>query len=86
MKNKIIAAFLVILTILTTGCGQNSGLAPSNFNNDQIVTPAESTSVQLKNGESVSLPNGWEIAIDTTDAVEEVILANGWSAEVIFEL
>lgn len=85
MKYKIIAAFLVISTILTSGCGQSSGLAPSNFNNDQIVTPTESTSVQLKNGESVSLPNGWEIAIDTTDTVEEVILANGWSAEVIFE-
>lgn len=73
---------LLILTLSTifVNCGtQSGGLAPSKY--DDIP----STESSIKYGESLVSANGWEISIDTTDPVEGVALANGWSVEVKHE-
>lgn len=69
------------------GCGgQSGGLAPSNISLLPITTTDVSNDSTIKYGESVALTNGWEMSIDTTDPVEQVVLvASGWSVEVKYE-
>ena len=69
------------------GCGgQSGGLAPSKGADDLSAVIADvSNESSIKYGESVTLTNGWDMSIDTTDPVEEVTLASGWNVEVKYE-
>lgn len=76
---------IALFCLLTAACGgQSGGFAPtatSPFENP-IDVSAQSN---FKFGESNTSSNGWEMSIDTTDPVNEVLLANGWNVEVRFE-
>ena len=68
---------LFIFGFVCAGCGgQGSGNAPG----PQAVPP--STESNFKYGETVTDASGWEASLDTTDPIEEITLANGWSLEV----
>lgn len=74
---RINLLFILIFGFVCAGCGgQGGGDAPS----PQLVPP--STESYFKYGETVADASGWEASLDTTDPVEEVTLANGWSLEV----
>lgn len=75
---------ITLFCLLTAACGgQSGGFAPT-------TTPFEtltdiSAESNFKFGETNLPGNGWEISLDTTDPVEEVLLASGWNVEVRFE-
>ena len=78
---KIIIA---LFCLLTAACGgQSGGFAP--VTSPFITVTDISAQSNFKFGESNTSTNGWEISIDTTDPVEEVLLASGWNLEVRFE-
>ncbi len=74
--NKV---FLIIFVVLfMQSCGQPAGNAPG------ITTDSPATGlyeVSVTNGESQITSNGWTIGVDTTDPVQRVTLANGWTVE-----
>lgn len=66
------------------GCkNQPEGLAPSSPSG---VIPPDSKVIatHMKYGET-QLAGGWEISLDTSDSVETIELANGWTVEVVHE-
>lgn len=74
---------IALISLLTVACGQTEGFAPATT---PFVAPTDiSAQSNLKFGESNTSANGWEISLDTTDPVEEVLLANGWNVEVKYE-
>lgn len=78
---KIIIA---LLCLLTAACGgQSGGFAPTTTPFVTLTDISEQSN--FKFGESNTTSNGWEMSLDTTDPVEEVLLANGWNVEVRFE-
>ena len=84
---------LVILGLTLVACsGQGGGVAPSPETPPAAPVPIVSAPVvdvtsgsSLKNGQIVNSTNGWSIALDTTDPVEYLTLANGWNVEVKYE-
>lgn len=73
-----------LFCLLASACGgQSGGFAPTTT---PFVTLTDiSAQSNFKFGESNTSSGGWEMSIDTTDPVEEVLLANGWNVEVKFE-
>lgn len=69
---------------LTVGCkNQSEGVAPSA---PVALTPPASSasSVHMKYGET-QIAGGWEVSLDTSDPVETIEMANGWTVEVVYE-
>lgn len=85
MKFQI--AMLIILSTIIVGCGgQSDGMAPSKHEevpSSSVITDVSNDS-NIKFGETIN-SSGWEVSIDTTDATEEILLANGWNMEVKYE-
>ena len=91
---KICKLTLVIslTSFLLVGCkNATEGFAPGLENNNPVpespspeipVSPAVSF---LKNGTTVNSANGWNLQIDTTDAVISHTTLNGWKIEVKYE-
>lgn len=78
---KIIIA---LFCLLIAACGgQSGGFAPTTT--PFVAFTDISAESNFKFGESNISTNGWELSIDTTDPVEEVLLASGWNVEVRFE-
>lgn len=78
---KIIIA---LFCLLTAACGgQPDGFAPTTSPFISVTDISDQSN--FKFGESNTSSNGWEMSIDTTDPVKEVLLASGWSFEVRFE-
>lgn len=79
--------FLLILPILflvaCTGPGADSGFAPGLANAPPVTTTTASN--HIKYGEVVTTSNSWQVAMDTTDPVEQKTLSNGWTVEVKYE-
>ena len=74
------------MSTILVGCGgQTGGLAPSKNETPVTLITDISSGSNFKFGETVDLINGWEMSIDTTDPVEEIVLANSWSVEVKYE-
>lgn len=80
MKFQIVIALLFSLALYSCG-GQGSGFAPSSPPS-QPATGDVSNDSTFKYGESVTTATGWEASLDTTDPVQQTVLANGWTAEV----
>ena len=90
----IISTFkLMLICALLTACGkQGDGIAPSR---DQSQTPPTPTPVPVTNdvssestfkyGQNVTLGNGWNVSIGTTDSVKYTQLVSGWEIEVKYE-
>lgn len=80
--------FLLLSTILflvgCTGPGADSGFAPG-ATIIPVVLPTTSSSDHVKYGEIVTTANNWEVAMDTSDPIEEKVLSNGWNVEVKYE-
>ena len=82
--------FIALLYFLfTTACGgQSGGYAPGGTapggTAPVAAPPAADTSGDnlFKYGQITTTSGGWEASIDTTDPVEEITLANGWTIEV----
>lgn len=77
---------IALFCLLTAACGgQSGGFAPvtSPFITETIIDISAQSN--FKFGETNNSTNSWEMSIDTTDPVEEVLLANGWNVEVKFE-
>lgn len=79
-----IKIFILITSLILAGCGgAGNGFAPSNIVNSPTNFADVSKESNFKYGESSSSSNGWEMSIDTTDPVQEIVLANGWNVEVM---
>ena len=82
---------LVIILVLSSilyGCGgQSGGIAPSNEATEEPITslPEDDGDNFMKIGEIAETSGGWEVAMSTTDPVENVTLVNGWEVEVRHE-
>ena len=83
--------FLFILAGLLVSCSQGSGSAPSpappESGGGGGTTPpvVESGESVFKYGEIQEASNGWVVQYDSSDSVETQTLANGWTAEVLYE-
>lgn len=71
---------------VAAGCkNQSEGLAPSApLLPGGGGLPPSSMQAQMKYGET-QVASGWEISLDTSDPVETIELANGWTVEVVHE-
>lgn len=83
-----LAVYLLTAGLLLAACGKSGGMAPSPSKAPEDVIPAIDSPMKsnsFKYGESVVLPNSWQVSIDTVDPIESKILANGWEVEVKYE-
>lgn len=81
---KLMLLIPFLLLVACSGPGANSGFAPG-VAIQPIVTPMVNTSKHVKHGEVVMTSNGWQVAHDNTDPVEQKNLLNGWTVEVKYE-
>ena len=83
MKSLKFIALLSLLVLTACG-GQSGGFAPGGT--PPVVVPPPVVDVSgdhlFKYGQITTTTGGWEASIDTTDPVEEITLANGWTIEV----
>ena len=78
---KLIA--LLALLVLTACGGQDGGFAPGGTAPGVLPPAADTAGDNLfKYGQITTTSGGWEASIDTTDPIEEITLANGWTIEV----
>lgn len=76
---------ILIISFLFAGCGGKSdGFAPMTREISSSISDISAES-HMKYGEKSQSGTGWQITIDTADAVENVLLANGWQVEVTYE-
>ncbi len=81
----LLRAFIGLFCVLAVACGgQTGGFAPVSILPEPVKADISLQST-LKFGESAANTNNWEISLDTTDSVENITLANGWSMEVKYE-
>ena len=70
------------------GCkNQAEGIAPSTPAPPVLDNPSNPSLTDqsvMKHGETQTV-NSWEITLDTSDSVENIELANGWTVEVVYE-
>ena len=72
---------------VTIGCkNQSEGLAPSAPLPPGGGGPTSPSTTQshMKYGETQTV-SGWEVSLDTSEPVEAIQLANGWTVEVMHE-
>ena len=70
---------------VAVGCkNQSEGLAPSTPLPQSPPTSPSTTQSHMKYGETQTV-SGWEVSLDTSDPVEAIQLANGWTVEVVHE-
>ena len=84
MTKLKLLTFMYMFVLLSCQ-GNPGGNAPSQ-GGDAPTSPPNLPSYdqsQLKFGETVSSTNGWEVSLDTSDSVETIQLANGWTVEVL---
>lgn len=83
MKYQLRIAVAVSCLLFAACGGQTGGFAPATL---PLATHTDiSEQSNLKFGESNTSASNWEVSLDTTDPVEEILLANGWNVEVRFE-
>lgn len=82
MKLLKFIAFLSFVFMAACG-GQSGGYAPG-APDSPVPPPVVDTSGDslFKYGQIITTAGGWEATLDTTDPVEEITLANGWTIEV----
>jgi hypothetical protein len=81
---KSLKFIALILLLFTTACGgQGSGYAPG-APQPPVTPPVVDTSGDhlFKYGQITTTSGGWEASYDSSDPVEEITLANGWTIEV----
>lgn len=74
----------ILFLVACTGPGAESGFAPGAVITP-VVEPTTTSSNHIKYGQAVTTSNNWEVAMDTTDPVEQKTLSNGWTVEVKYE-
>ena len=62
--------------------GQGSGFAPGPAPVADPAIGGASADNTFKLGETVTTSTGWEASLDTTDPVQQLVMANGWTVEV----
>lgn len=81
---KILLIIPFLFLVACSGPGADSGFAPGT-----AITPVELPTLtpdsHVKYGEVVTTQNGWQVANDNTDPVEQKTLPNGWTVEVKYE-
>lgn len=82
---------LFILAFTLAACSQGSGSAPSpasptspDDGGGEVPITNNGESV-FKYGEERQSANGWTVQYDSADFVDTQTLANGWTAEVMYE-
>lgn len=79
---KVLTMIPIFFLMACSGPGADSGFAPGAA---AVVPVTTTSSNHLKYGEMVTTSNGWQVAHDNTDPVEQKTLSNGWTVEVKYE-
>lgn len=81
---KFFLTLPILFLVACTGPGAGLGFAPGAVTNP-VAMPTTTSKNHIKYGEIVTTSNGWEVASDDTDPVEQKTLSNGWTVEVKYE-
>lgn len=81
---KSLKFLALVMLLFTTACGGQSGGFAPGAPAPPTIPPVVDTSGDyfFKHGQIVTTSGGWEASFDSTDPIEEITLANGWTIEV----